>query len=87
MSFRKPKSTVSRKRIENQSLDLFGSEAVVLKHSIVTFECGPAGVIARIDRTDGTKDYAGPVDSTTVETFREFALVVGQTQDHNICQT
>lgn len=43
-----------------------------LENSVVTLEAGPAGAIARIDRTDET-DYAGPLPIETIRALREVA--------------
>lgn len=41
-----------------------------LGHARIVLEHGPAGVLARIERVDGT-DYAGPLPDETIEALRE----------------
>ena len=47
------------------------AERLTLANSTVTFEAGPVGVVARIDRADGRREYAGPLDETTIAALRE----------------
>ena len=47
------------------------AERLTLANSTVTFEAGPVGVVARIDRRDGRRDYAGPLDDATIAALRE----------------
>jgi len=45
-------------------------DRIALANSTITFENGPAGVVARVDRPDGT-EYAGPLPETTIAALRE----------------
>jgi len=40
-------------------------------NSIVEFETGPVGTIARLTHDDGTVAYAGPLDEATIAALRE----------------
>lgn len=52
-----------------------GGEQYELANSHVTLECGPAGVIARIERLAPrySRDYAGPLPTETLDALREAA--------------
>ena len=47
------------------------AERLTLANSIVEFEVGPVGVVARIDRADGRREYAGPLPDATIAALRE----------------
>ena len=47
------------------------AERLTFANSTVTFEAGPVGVVARIDRADGRRDYAGPLPDATIAALRE----------------
>ena len=47
------------------------AERLTLEHSIVEFEVGPVGVVARIDHRDGRREYAGPLPDATISALRE----------------
>jgi len=40
-------------------------------NSVVEFETGPVGTIARLTHDDGTVAYAGPLDEATIAALRE----------------
>ena len=40
-------------------------------NSIVEFETGPVGTVARLTHDDGRREYAGPVDEATIAALRE----------------
>lgn len=46
-------------------------DRIALANSTITFETGPAGTVARVDRLDGRRDYAGPLPETTIAALRE----------------
>lgn len=60
---------------QDRKLNDTGSDTLCLKNSRVTLERGPAGTVARIERTtDGyTREYAGPLDPATVDALEEVA--------------
>lgn len=59
--------TSKNSRIElNQQPD-----RLTLANSVLTFESGPAGTIARITHDDGRTDYAGPLCVETIEALDE----------------
>ena len=68
MSTRPETTETSRIEFENSKLR---SDRLTLEHSIVEFEVGPVGVVARIDHSDGRRDYAGPLDDATIAALRE----------------
>jgi hypothetical protein len=45
-------------------------DRIALANSTITFETGPAGTVARVDRPDGT-EYAGPLPEGTIAALRE----------------
>ena len=47
------------------------AERLTLANSVVTFEVGPVGVVARIDHRDGRREYAGPLSDATIAALRE----------------
>lgn len=50
-------------------------ETIQTANALVTVERGPAGAVARIERTtDGyTREYAGPLPEATVDALKEVA--------------
>lgn len=40
-------------------------------NSVVAFETGPVGTVARITRDDGRREYAGPLPDATIAALRE----------------
>jgi hypothetical protein len=46
-------------------------ERLALENSVVEFETGPVGTVAKITRHDGRRDYAGPLPSGTIAALRE----------------
>ena len=68
MSTRPEHTDSSRIAINNSELR---AERLTLANSTVTFEAGPVGIVARIDRRDGRREYAGPLDETTIAALRE----------------
>ena len=46
-------------------------DRLTLANSTITFESGPVGAIARVDHTNGTREYAGPLDDATIAALRE----------------
>jgi len=44
---------------------------LTFENSVVEFETGPVGTIARLTHDDGTVAYAGPLDEATIAALRE----------------
>jgi hypothetical protein len=57
--------------------DRDGRDTIQLEHSRVTFDRGPAGVIARVEHRSGRVDYAGPLRQATIRALR---AVAGKTE-------
>lgn len=68
MSTRPNNIETSRIGFENSKLR---AECLYFDHSIVEFEVGPVGAIARIVRDDGSRGYAGPLPRATIDALRE----------------
>jgi len=54
-----------------------GRDVLQLANSRVSFERGPAGVIARVDHRSGRVDYAGPLPQATIRALRDVAASYG----------
>ena len=54
-----------------------GRDVLQLANSRVSFEHGPAGVIARVDHRSGRVDYAGPLPQATIRALRDVAASYG----------
>jgi len=65
-------SNQSNERRAANSKQLSGAQ-LRLENSLIKFEVGPVGTIARIERDDGTCDYAGPLNETTIAALLEVA--------------
>lgn len=52
----------------------FRPHRLEFRHTFVTLEYGPVGVIARVDRKDSSRQYyAGPLDDATLAALEEVA--------------
>lgn len=52
-------------------------DVLQLANSRVSFERGPAGIIARVDHRSGRVDYAGPLPQATIRALRGVAALYG----------
>jgi hypothetical protein len=67
MSIHTPKSHDSS-RIDTTELR---RSRLTFANSVVAFETGPVGTVARIEHVDGRREYAGPLDEATIAALRE----------------
>jgi hypothetical protein len=54
-----------------------GGDVLQFANSRVSFERGPAGILARIDYDSGGVDHAGPVPQATIRALRDVAASYG----------
>jgi hypothetical protein len=78
MSAKPPKSTG---RTDSQStrweFEIGKREVIHFANTSVSFQSGPAGVIARVDHRSGRVDYAGPLPQATIRALRDVAASYG----------